>query len=149
MFVSLWVSTSEICSRATPALRFVRFQIELVLLFVILSILEEVIQYIAGFEGKEANIIHLGGSENLSKHERVGHSLIALGYYGVSRNLLSYIDYEKLGKDFLFNSSGDVIGDYFIEINWGRESSRWDDSYMACYRKYRKGNQIKYIVDYK
>lgn len=78
---------------------------------------EEVVRYIADFDGKEVNIIHLGGSENLSKHEKVGHSLTALGYYEVPRNLLSYIDYEKLGKDFLINSSGDVVGDYFIEIN--------------------------------
>lgn len=78
---------------------------------------EKVVRYIADFEGKEANIIHLGGSENLSKHERVGHSLVALGYYEVPRNLLSYIDYEKLGKDFLMNSSGDIVGDYFIEID--------------------------------
>jgi len=78
---------------------------------------EEVVRYIADFDGKEVNIIHLSGSENLSKHEKVGYSLTALGYYEVPRNLLSYIDYEKLGKDFLINSSGDVVGDYFIEIN--------------------------------
>ncbi|AND72606.1 MULTISPECIES: antirestriction protein ArdA [Enterococcus] len=78
---------------------------------------EEVVRYIADFEGKEASIIHLGGSENLSKYERVGHSVVALGYYEVPRNLLSYIDYEKLGKDFLMKSSGDIVGDYFIEID--------------------------------
>lgn len=77
----------------------------------------EVVRYIADCDGKEVNIIHLGGSENLSKYEKVGHSLVALGYYEVPRNLLSYIDYEKLGKDFLINSSGDVVGNYFIEIN--------------------------------
>lgn len=78
---------------------------------------EEVVRFIADFEGKEVNIIHLGESGNLSKHERVRHSLVALGYYEVPRDLLSYINYEKLGKDFLINSSGDLVGDYFIEIN--------------------------------
>ena len=78
---------------------------------------EEVVQYIADFDGKEVSITHLGGSENLSKNEKVGHSLVALGCYEVPNNLLTYIDYEKLGKDFLINSGGDVVGEYFIQIN--------------------------------
>ena len=78
---------------------------------------KEVIQYIADNTGKEVNIIYLGGNSRLNDHEKMGHSLTALGYFEVPHKLLTYIDYEALGKDFLINTSGEIIGDYFIDIN--------------------------------
>lgn len=77
---------------------------------------EEVVRYIADCSGKAVNIINLGASDNLTDHEKMGHSLIVLGYYEVPCNLLAYIDYEKLGKDFLINVDGDIVGNYFIEF---------------------------------
>ena len=76
---------------------------------------DEVIQYIDDNDEKEVTLINLEGSDYLNEHEKLGHSLVALGYYDVLDNLLIYLDYEKLGKDFFINTGGGVIGDYYIE----------------------------------
>lgn len=100
-----------------------------------MSYLEEVVRHIADCDGKEVSIIHLDGSENLIKNEKISYSLVTLGYYEIPRNLLSYIDYEKLGKDFLINSSGDVVGDYLLELI-ELESCFAEMAFnMTCYRK--------------
>ncbi|WP_242589892.1 antirestriction protein ArdA [Enterococcus sp. DIV0660C] len=77
---------------------------------------DEVVRCIADNMGKEINIIDLCEKNNLSEYERLGCSLVELGYYEIPEHLLNYVDYELMGRDFALNITGEFASNYFLEF---------------------------------
>lgn len=67
--------------------------------------------------GSEIHIIELDNDVLGSDEEKLGYSLVDMGYFEIPDNLVNYIDYEAVGRDYAINSSGEFAIDYFIELN--------------------------------
>lgn len=77
----------------------------------------EVVKVIAENLGSEIHIIELDNDVLGSDEEKLGYSLVDMGYFEIPDNLVNYIDYEAVGRDYAINSSGEFAIDYFIELN--------------------------------
>ena len=76
---------------------------------------DEVVRCIADNMEKEINIIDLC-EKNLSEYERLGYSLVELGYYEILDCLLNYVDYELMGRVFALSTTGEFASNYFLEF---------------------------------
>ncbi len=76
---------------------------------------DEVIRVIAENRGTEVNIIELDDT-GVSDHEKLGYALVDLGYYDIPEQLANYIDYEAIGRDYDFGTSGDLVNKYYLEF---------------------------------
>nr|WP_315528887.1 antirestriction protein ArdA [Carnobacterium maltaromaticum] len=76
---------------------------------------DEVVRVIAENRGAEVTIIELDGT-GMSDREKLGYVLVDLGYYDIPQRLANYIDYEAIGRDYDFGTSGEFTRKYFIEF---------------------------------
>lgn len=77
----------------------------------------EVVKVIAENLGCEINIIELDNDILGSDEEKLGYALVDKGYFEISDNLINYIDYEAIGRDYLINSSGEIKERCLIEFS--------------------------------
>ncbi|MEI5994357.1 antirestriction protein ArdA [Candidatus Enterococcus mansonii] len=75
---------------------------------------DEVVRVIAENRDAEVTIIELDDT-GVSDHEKLGYALVDLGYYDIPEHLANYIDYEALGRDYDFGTSGEFVDRYYIE----------------------------------
>ncbi|GED49639.1 antirestriction protein ArdA [Carnobacterium maltaromaticum] len=70
---------------------------------------------IAENRGAEVTIIELDDT-GMSDREKLGYTLVDLGYYDIPEHLANYIDYEAIGRDYDFGTSGDLVNKYYLEF---------------------------------
>lgn len=76
----------------------------------------EVIKVIAENLESEINIIELDNDILGSDEEKLGYALVDTGYFEIPDNLINYIDFEAIGRDYVTNSSGEWVSkQYYIE----------------------------------
>ena len=76
----------------------------------------EVIKVIAENLDSEINIIELDRDILGSDEERLGYALVDMGYFEIPDNLINYINYEAIGRDYKIDVIGEFALRYFIEI---------------------------------
>lgn len=77
----------------------------------------ELVKVVAEHLGSEIHIIELDSDILGSDEEKLGYTLVDMGYFEIPDHLVNYIDYEAIGRDYLINSSGDIIDNYLIEFS--------------------------------
>ena len=77
----------------------------------------EVVKVIAENLGSEINIIELDNDMLGSDEEKLGYALVDRGYFEIPDNLINYIDYEAIGKEYMLISCGECVSEkYYIEM---------------------------------
>lgn len=76
---------------------------------------DEVVRVIAENRDAEVTIIELDDT-GVSDHEKLGYALVDLGYYDIPEQLANYIDYEAIGRDYDFGTSGELVNKYYLEF---------------------------------
>ncbi|EQA5469017.1 antirestriction protein ArdA [Enterococcus faecalis] len=76
----------------------------------------EVIKVITDNLDCDINIMELDHSIRGSEEEKLGYALVDMGYFEIPNNLLNYIDYEVIGKEYLMNVGGEFVESYFVEF---------------------------------
>lgn len=75
----------------------------------------EVVKVIAQNPGSEINIIELDNDILGCDEEKLGYALVGRRYFEIVDNLINYIDYEAVGRDYTMNSSDEFIAEAYIE----------------------------------
>lgn len=77
----------------------------------------EVVKVIAENLGSEINIIELDNDILESDEEKLGYALVDMRYFEMPDNLINYIDYDKIGKDYILGSSGEFsTSGFYVEF---------------------------------
>lgn len=77
----------------------------------------EVVKAIAENLGSEIHIIELDNDILGSDEEKLGYALVNIDYFEIPDNLINYIDYEAIGRDYDLNTCSEWVSrQYFIEI---------------------------------
>lgn len=52
----------------------------------------------------------------MSDHEKLGYALVELGYYDIPEHLERYMNCEVIGREYDFDTNGELVSGYYIEI---------------------------------
>lgn len=76
----------------------------------------EVVKMIAENLGSEINIIELDNDILGSDEEKLGYALVDMGYFEIPDNLVNYIDYGAIGRDYKLEKSCEIVNNFCIEV---------------------------------
>lgn len=76
----------------------------------------EVVKVIAENLNSEVSIIELDNDILGSDEKKLGYAIVDMEYLEIPDNLINYIDYEAIGRDYAMDVGGEFIRNYFISF---------------------------------